>query len=339
MYLKAGFFKFVVTPLITEWHRFLQNDLSAQMLKNLLYNQNMWETLLAEELLEETGTEISDADLVDDDIDTSSVTNVSDSSELLLPLRRSSLNPAKPTGIKEHLRRFSVPLNVFQDTKFKNRDKRGSSAADHSQSHGSQNGSEHSLHSQLSIRGQCDLASTSAERVLSTENLLPDSSIALITTPVQATRLNTVLKHGAIWKLVRQQTFPPLEGTPRPYEMSNEDPLPSRFRSETVLKFDTSKKESRFSNLFKRSDTGRSEGEDSQGSRTESNSEVPEAPRNLEKENLDPFVKPTRRESVGVGSQLRDNITSVQLSVFTSDQLLRRRKSMPTDAITYSKFS
>ncbi|KAL0852418.1 hypothetical protein ABMA28_000606, partial [Loxostege sticticalis] len=336
--IQTGFFKFVVTPLITEWHRFLQNDLSAQMLKNLLYNQNKWETLVAQEIAEETGTEISDADMVDDDLETCSGTNISDSSELLLPLRRSSLNPTRQVGLKEQLRRFSVPLNVFQDTRFKNRDKRGSSAAE---AH-SPDGSERSLHSQLSVRGHCEHSTDSAEKVLSTEKLLPHSTIASITTPTQASRLNTVLKEGGTWKLVRQQTFPPLDAAARSHALfrqqqtSNEDPiLSSRFRSEIGLRFESSKKDGRFSNMFKK-ETEKTESDDSSQNNNVEVSDL--SSRNLEKENLDPFVKPisaARRESAFAGSQLRDNITSIQLSAFASDPL-RRRKSMPTDAIAYT---
>lgn len=330
-----------------EWHRFLHNDLSSQMLENLLYNQSKWEMLVAQEIAEETRTEISDADLVDDDLETCSGTNISDSSELLLPLRRSSLNPTKQVGLKEQLRRFSVPLNVFQDCKFKNRDKsRASSVAEsRSRGNGSPMGSEHSIHSQLSVRGHCEHGHAMSEKVLSSEKLLPDSSIASITTPVQATRLNTVLKEGGTWKLIRQQTFPPLETAARahslaarPLHTSNEDAIyPSRFSKTENGKFD--KKDGRFSNIFKRNDTDKTDNDDASEN---INVDVTECSHNLEKENLDPLIRGSggmRRDSAGVGSQLRENLTAVQLGVFASDQLLRRRKSMPTETIAYSKFS
>ncbi|XP_049884844.1 uncharacterized protein LOC126379898 isoform X2 [Pectinophora gossypiella] len=341
--IQTGFFKFVVTPLITEWHRFLQNDLSAQMLENLLYNQSKWETLVAQEIAEETRTEISDADMVDDDLETCSGTNISGSSELLLPLRRSSLNPTKQGGLKEQLRRFSVPLNVFQDSKYKSRDKSvTSSLAESRRGNGSLAGSEHSIHSQLSVRGHCEHGHAAAEKVLSTEKLLPDSSIASITTPVQATRLNTVLKEGGTWKLIRQQTFPPLETiarahalAARPLHTSNEDAIyPSRYSKTDIGKFE--KKEGKFSNIFKRNDTDKTDNDDASEN---NNVDVTECSHNLEKENLDPLIRGSggpRRESPGLGSQLRDNLTSVQLGIISSDQLLRRRKSMPTDTVAYT---
>lgn len=337
----AGFFKFVVTPLIKEWDRFLNNDLSSQMLNNLLYNQNKWDTLVAQEIAEETRTEISDADMVDDDLETCSGTNMSDSSELLLPPRRGSLNPTKQGALKEQLRRFSVPLNVFQDSKFKSRgEKSRASSVVESQKddNASPAGSEHSIHSQLSVRGQCEHATETTEKVLSTEKLLPDSSIASITTPVQATRLNTVIRDGGTWKLVRQQTFPPLDSmrehtlASRSLHTSNEDAInASRFKTD-LTKFDLGvyRKEGRFSNLFTRIDTDKT---DSIGETSQSNVADTELPRSVPKES-----ETKRRESIAIGSQLRDNLTSVQLGGLNSDHLLRRRKSMPADVVTFSKF-
>ncbi|KAI8430540.1 hypothetical protein MSG28_000775 [Choristoneura fumiferana] len=339
--IQTGFFKFVVTPLISEWHRFLQNDLSNQMISNLLFNQNKWDMLVAQEMAEETQTEISDADMVDDDLDT----NVSDSSELLLPLRRSSLNPARPGGgLKEHLRRFSVPLNVFQDSKYKNRDRTRTPSVAEPRFCGNSSplSSEHSLHSQLSVRGHCEHGKSS-EKQLSTEKLLPDSSIASITTPMQATRLNTVLKDGGTCKLIRQQTFPPLETAARahalaarPMHTSNEDAIyPCRHtKTEIGPTFDTIRKDGRFSNMFKKYDTDKTDTDDASEN---NNLDITECSRSIEKENLDPSIRSAgggRRDSLG--SQLRDNLSAVPLGARASAQLAARRKSMPTDIISYA---
>ncbi|CAK1588034.1 unnamed protein product [Parnassius mnemosyne] len=331
--IQTGFFKFVVTPLITEWHRFLQNDLSTQMLENLLYNQNKWELAVDTEIAEEMRTETSDADLVDDDLETCSGTNISDSSELLLPGRRSSLNPTKP-GLREQLRRFSVPLNVLQDSKFKSRDRsRASPSFDFHRDNGSPLGSEYSLHSQLSARGHYESVSAAAEKVLSTEKLLPNSSIASITTPVQATRLNTVIKDGGSWKLIRQQTFPPLETVARahplasrPLHTSNEDAINwSRFtKSDFFQRFEI--KRDKFS-LLKKTETEKTGNDDA--SSENNNVDVGDSAQRTEKENYE-LVRVT------VGSQLRDNLTAVTLDTFASDQLQRRRKSMPADAVAYT---
>lgn len=343
MLVFTGFFKFVVTPLITEWHRFLQNDLSAQMLENLLYNQNKWETLVAQELAEETRTEISEADLVEDDLETCSGTNISESSELLLPLRRSSLNPTKPIGLKEQLRRFSVPLNVFQDSRYRAKDRsRDSLTPAQYRDVGSPLGSELSIHSQLSVRGHCE--PRDEEKLLSSEKLLPDSSIASITTPVQATRLNTVLKQGASWKLVRQQTFPPLETAARsqsllcrPLYVSNEDAIyPPRCRTDLAFAPDAERKASKFSRSFWKNETDKTENDDASENINVGVEDVPADTCATLKENLNLSTgKAARRESLPVGTQFRDNLSAVQLN--TTDQLLRRRKSMPAAYVAYSK--
>ncbi|CAH4038957.1 cGMP-inhibited 3',5'-cyclic phosphodiesterase A-like isoform X1 [Pieris brassicae] len=304
--IQTGFFKFVVTPLITEWHKFLHNDLSAQMLENLIYNQGKWESLVAHEIAEETRTEISDADMVDDDLETCSGTNISDSSELLLPLRRSSLNPPKPIGLREQLRRFSVPLNIFQDSRFK-KSRTESLAEALSKSNCSALGSDQSLHSQLSVRGHCD-NKDSKEKVLSSENLLPDSSIASITTPCQATRLKTVLKDGNTWKLVRQQTFPPMELSGqaqgllcRPYTSSEDTTTRQDY-------FDYKRKEEKVT-----------------------------VEQYEEKENINTPNRAGNTNRSKFGNQLRENLSTVNLSMFPSGELLGRRKSMPADDLHGAK--
>ncbi|XP_068617682.1 uncharacterized protein [Battus philenor] len=337
--IQTGFLKFVVTPLVSEWHRFLQNDLSTQMLDNLVYNKNKWESLVAKEAAEETRTEVSDADLVDDDNETCSGTNISDSSELLLPGRRSSLNPTKPS-FREQLRRFSVPLNVFQDNRSRNRDRNHTSPSFELYQDASPLSSECSLHSRLSARDQSQ--STSAEKVSSAGKLLPDSSIASITTPIQATRLNTVIKDGGSWKLTRQQTFPPLEITARehllssrPMYTSNEDAIYSSrsVRSDFLQRLE-SMRDTKF-NIFKKTDTGKTILDKASASyKVEHDSE-----QILEKESSELFHSAAEvwRDPTSVGSQLRDNLTSIALgSLDTEDLLMRRRKSMPTDTMAYT---
>uniref|UniRef100_A0A182R0C4 Phosphodiesterase n=1 Tax=Anopheles farauti TaxID=69004 RepID=A0A182R0C4_9DIPT len=135
--IQTGFFKFVVTPLMDEWHRFLRTDLSHSMMHHLKYNQTQWESKLQAEINEETRTEISDAELLDEeDIDVGGeddgdedgedgvdephhLADLSDSSEVLLPMamakfgRRSSLQVASAnhgfSGRVRNERRLSVP--------------------------------------------------------------------------------------------------------------------------------------------------------------------------------------------------------------------------------------
>ncbi|XP_050073029.1 uncharacterized protein LOC126561128 [Anopheles maculipalpis] len=131
--IQTGFFKFVVTPLMDEWHRFLRTDLSHSMMHHLKYNQTQWESKLQAEINEETRTEISDAELLDEeDIDggdeegaedegddSHQLADLSDSSEALVPFamvkfgRRSSLQVASANhgfaGRVRNDRRLSVP--------------------------------------------------------------------------------------------------------------------------------------------------------------------------------------------------------------------------------------
>ncbi|KAJ8737296.1 hypothetical protein PYW07_000567 [Mythimna separata] len=323
--IQTGFFKFVVTPLIREWHRFLHNDLSSQMLYNLLYNQNRWETLMNEEANEETKTEISDADMVDDDLDTDNESRRSGSQRLLLPPRRGSLNPVKAKNpFKDQLRRFSVPLNVFQDVRFRHRERsRAASLADaRARRHASAGSSQPSLHSQLSVRGHCS-HSQEPDRTLNSEKLLPDSTIASITTPAQAVRLNTVLNEGGnLNKLVRQKTFPPVESSSR---TSDDDDFLSRFRPDFLRPMpSTSKTEPKYRYLVV-GDGKKTESEDT----SDTSLEVSE-PRHKVKESSE--AKSSRRDT-STGSQLRDNLTWVPLELDSDPLLQRRRKSMPTDVL------
>lgn len=61
--IQVGFYKFVVTPLFDEWHRFLDTPLSRLMMRNLRVNQRKWEALIVQETAEETRTEISEAEV------------------------------------------------------------------------------------------------------------------------------------------------------------------------------------------------------------------------------------------------------------------------------------
>lgn len=121
--IQTGFFKFVVSPLMVEWHRFLKTDLSYRMMRHLRYNEKQWDTRLQAEMAEETRTEISDAEVIDDDdIDDKNEVDDGDeysqryagSPEMTLPeiksSRRSSLQI--PTySLKDKDRRLSVPLH------------------------------------------------------------------------------------------------------------------------------------------------------------------------------------------------------------------------------------
>ncbi|XP_075991447.1 uncharacterized protein LOC142986723 isoform X2 [Anticarsia gemmatalis] len=274
--IQQGFFRFVVTPLITEWHRFLNNDLSNQMFENLLYNQTQWEAMLGEELEEEARKKALEQQQQQrqqqqqhestEDEHEHAESDLSSSSEMLLPRRRSSLTPARTPGLKDQLRRFSVPQGVAHE----GRNNRASKAP----------------------------SSDSPEPVTSTSQAPPPR-----------------FRKGA-WKLVRQQTFPPLDSSHEQrrhrHERTKVEPGPSRSEA------------SRFSALLSK-DT-----EDDAGVSADQNMfEMKEMKRSLPKEKPVSRSPSMKRELGAVGSQLRDNLTSVPLGPFESDQL-GRRKSMPS---------
>lgn len=46
----TGFMEFVAKPLFIDWHRYMHSDLSAQMMRNLLFNCQQWTDLLETEV-------------------------------------------------------------------------------------------------------------------------------------------------------------------------------------------------------------------------------------------------------------------------------------------------
>lgn len=267
--IQVGFFKFVVTPLFDEWHRFLASPLSRKMMRNLRYNQVQWESKVAAELAEETRTEMSDTEVLDeeddevddnvrgavvkvandddddddaagaDDDDVECCIELSDSSEVLLPEirlpRRSSLQiPA--ILMSRFDRRHSVPVNPLPKIVLPS-------------SHHQKNVSRDAIREDMEARYENDTFSILSsdesdscprgkssdnsvpdrDRPLSAETLVPDLSIANMSDC--ADRLNIVMHGGgggsasasgsnanmlsatatASNKLIRQQTFPPLQ--------------------------------------------------------------------------------------------------------------------------------
>jgi len=216
--IQAGFFRFVVAPLLEEWHRFLGTPLSQSMMKHLRDNQVRWENLLQQELAEETRTEISEAEEIPED-------------ELEVPsdheeVRRCSVHSLTvPDRVG---RRHSVPLSVNRTPGLPVTVIRRESLPVNQQRRFTLGPILHleeedeelplSLGSSTSQR-----SSEPEERPVSAETLLPDLSIASITTSVEASRLSSVL-HGTTLappaRLTRQQTFPPLQPYVRQRYMS-----------------------------------------------------------------------------------------------------------------------
>lgn len=52
----------MVTPLFSEWHRFMRSPLSTHMIEMLDSNRRRWEEQERKEQAEETQTELSDAE-------------------------------------------------------------------------------------------------------------------------------------------------------------------------------------------------------------------------------------------------------------------------------------
>lgn len=109
----TGFFRFVVTPLFSEWHRFLSSELSTHMMNLLTDNQKRWEKLEADEQAEETHTELSDAE--PEEISEADEETRGSSETLLLPVdfipRRQSLAVPQTESLLS-TRRHSMPVNT-----------------------------------------------------------------------------------------------------------------------------------------------------------------------------------------------------------------------------------
>ncbi|XP_046738000.1 uncharacterized protein LOC124406594 isoform X5 [Diprion similis] len=226
--IQAGFFKFVVTPLYEEWHRFLGTGLSVDLMDYLKGNQTRWEALIRQEVVEDTKTEMSELDDIDNALTSEDEDLAEDSGsiDLLLPDASLSRRPSLPGKVDTERvgRRHSVPLSVpkllpisrtiirreslpTEQKKLKTPLVKLEDQTMLGRSSLSLLSSKSSLHSS---------AARSSERPVSAENLLPEPSIASITNSTEASRLSTVLQpdqklSSQTKQLTRQQTFPPLQ--------------------------------------------------------------------------------------------------------------------------------
>lgn len=228
--IQAGFFKFVVTPLYEEWHRFLGTGLSVDLMDYLKGNQTRWESLIQQEAAEETKTEVSDLEDIDNVVisDNEGAAEDSGSIDLLIADVSMSRRPSLPGKVDTERvgRRHSVPLSVPRLLPIARTIIRRESLPTEQKKHKAplvklddQNLIGRSSLSLLSSRSSLheSSATRSTERPVSAENLLPEPSIASITNSAEASRLSTVLqpdqKLGGqqTKQLTRQQTFPPLQ--------------------------------------------------------------------------------------------------------------------------------
>lgn len=363
--IQTGFFKFVVTPLMAEWHRFLKSDLSYRMMHHLKNNEKQWDSRLQAELAEETRTEMSDAEGLDDEFDEGngdddSRTNFAGSPIMMLPeiksSRRSSLQI--PTySLKDRERRLSVPLHNVPKIILPPRDH----AARQIETFFESDENEHNKFDQDSLsmlssdsesgqRARSSIDSNDNERPLSAENLLPDLNIASMTDC--ADKLNIVM-HGSTnfpahmslgvatsKHLIRQQTFPPLQPYVRTRYMSSTADLGTC--PEALL-------ESHSSTSTCSPDHENSNGcgkKDLKREQEQSSDKACKLPKLSlgpgQKENLDPSTArkiPFNRRrgsapTVALPSKSSEHDQS-KLSVQTSDKV--RRCSVPAETITLSK--
>ncbi|XP_063236084.1 uncharacterized protein LOC134538588 [Bacillus rossius redtenbacheri] len=225
--IQAGFFRFVVSPLAEEWHRFLGTDLSRAMMGHLRANQERWEAMVRQEVAEETRTEVSEVELPDDSSEGEEEEEEEGSAgsvELLLgPASRRPSLPSRdePDSSRRVGRRHSVPLSLPAPRPVSRTVLRRESLPEHPRGHRrfpsgpiEQVDEEGDLplgDSSLSLLSSGSGGPGDGEkRPASAENLLPEPSIASITTSREASRLCSVLRGGAASRrLARQQTFPP----------------------------------------------------------------------------------------------------------------------------------
>ncbi|XP_017881147.1 uncharacterized protein LOC108625558 [Ceratina calcarata] len=237
--IQTGFFKFVVTPLYEEWHRFLGDGLSVSLMKHLRENQKKWEAMTLQETAEETETEISELEEAEEavsSVDDTAPEEDTGSIDLLIPgayVQSSKIQslPAR-VGLERAGRRHSVPLSISKPLTLLPASNVRRESLPNKQSkllrlddQSFLDPSTLSLFSSKSSTHELSPNINSSERPVSAESLLPETSIASITNSTEATRLSSVLqsdeqKPSQAKQLTRQQTFPPLQPYVRQRYMS-----------------------------------------------------------------------------------------------------------------------
>ncbi|XP_011057861.1 PREDICTED: uncharacterized protein LOC105148068 isoform X1 [Acromyrmex echinatior] len=258
--IQAGFFKHVVTPLYVEWHRFLGDGLSVSLMEYLKMNQKKWESLINQEITEEKETDISEFNEPEGVISSGEETAADEDSgsiDLLIPATyvQTARMPTLPgrVGLDRVGRRHSVPLSVSKSLylPLTQPNRRESMPIEQAKAKNQfwkiedQNLLGPSSLSLLSSKSNMSESNVSVvERPVSAENLLPETSIASITSSTEASRLNTVLQSNNQYnaqtkQLIRQQTFPPLQPSTRMRYMSATAEM-SQCYIQTLLETDNS---------------------------------------------------------------------------------------------------
>ncbi|XP_074099670.1 uncharacterized protein LOC141527864 isoform X2 [Cotesia typhae] len=225
--IQVGFFKFVVTPLYQEWHRFLNSSpLSLKLMSNLRSNHQRWQKL--------TNSDVSPFSLSPNNSVTSKgsknalspeTSMIRASSEELSSVElpsitnqgTSSVAASLTVPLNVHGRRHSVPLSLNKSSRIGRRRESVPCTPEYPKIF--KNLSFNKL-SSLSLLSTHSDVSYENERPVSAENLLPEPSIASITSAAAASKLCNILQPERAGKLTRQQTFPPLQPCNRTRYMS-----------------------------------------------------------------------------------------------------------------------
>ncbi|KAK6629518.1 hypothetical protein RUM43_003335 [Polyplax serrata] len=233
--IQAGFFTFVVYPLFEEWHRFLGDELSDDMMKNLNGNKIKWDELIkqeSEEVKQDEDTSLTDPGSRNS-IETSPIM---EEVNVVEPVQKNNFLTVPEWNCQQRIgRRHSVPLSMQAAAPEVSRTilRRESLPVAEKRSQavyqsGLLEEEEEDDSTNLPLSSTSFISSASdEERVLSSENLLPEPSITSITTVTEANRLSTVLgrrqspqRMPVKCQLTRQQTFPPLQPYVRQRYMS-----------------------------------------------------------------------------------------------------------------------
>lgn len=253
----------MVVPLFDEWHRFLGTNLSTSMMAHLKANNAKWEMLLQQELAEETRTEMSDADeMVIDD----STAGLDAEAAAAAEARRCSLPAVMLETIDRTGRRHSVPVNLARIDSMSPSTSSGCSRRD-SVPGGLlghrlvldpiPNLDEEEEDLDFSFRSSCsgslqkssECGSGGDGRPVSAESLLPEPTIATITSSLEATRLSNVLHGSAMLAppvnkiLTRQQTFPPIQTFMRTRYLSTAGEIVAQISASNSSSTDSSRNE------------------------------------------------------------------------------------------------
>ncbi|XP_075230005.1 uncharacterized protein LOC142329369 isoform X2 [Lycorma delicatula] len=375
--IQAGFFRFVVAPLFEEWHRFLGTGLSTSMMGHLRGNQARWENMLQQELAEETRTEISEADEIPDEERMLKVVEEVENDDD--DFRRGSLDAqtAADSVLLENAgqsdrvgRRHSVPLSVMRTPTIqlpctivrreslpvadpRRRMTLGPILHLEEDEEELQQLSMVSSCSSNGLQKSSECGSGMDERPVSAENLLPEPSIASITTSKEATRLQSVL-HGSTLAppqsrlpLTRQQTFPPLQPYVRVRYMSTTGELLVDHSSSSSSSTSSSRSSAGAGERTESDCNGGVLKRDSSDDNVPSDKQ-PKVPKLMrEKENVDPrrdfdldLVPGKSRRNIPQGLARRRGSAPVVRQEDISAQVLRngaaRRGSVPSDAIRTS---